>query len=60
MCGGGATIDRRSFSLSAPRSLRATAEALNKAGISSPAGKAWHPTSVSRLLKRLRIEAILG
>ena len=36
-------------------SLRATADALNRAGIPSPAKKAWHPASVSRLLTRLKL-----
>jgi DNA invertase Pin-like site-specific DNA recombinase len=34
-------------------SVRSIAEALNDQGISAPRGDTWHPTAVSRLLKRL-------
>ena len=34
-------------------SLRSIAEALNDQGISAPRTCTWHPTAVSRLLKRL-------
>ncbi len=33
--------------------VRSIAEALNDQGISAPRGDTWHPTAVSRLLKRL-------
>jgi hypothetical protein len=34
-------------------SVRSIAEALNDQGIRAPRGDTWHPTAVSRLLKRL-------
>ena len=34
-------------------STRSLAEALNDQGIRAPRGETWHPTAVSRLLKRL-------
>jgi hypothetical protein len=34
-------------------SVRSIAEALNEQGIRAPRGDTWHPTAVSRLLKRL-------
>jgi hypothetical protein len=34
-------------------SVRAITEELNREGINSPRGGAWHPTAVARLLNRL-------
>ena len=34
-------------------SLREIVEALTEAGVETPQGGAWHPTSVARLLERL-------
>ena len=36
-------------------SVRAVATELNERGILTPRGGAWHPTSASRLLSRLRV-----
>jgi len=36
-------------------SVRAVAAELNERGILTPRGGAWHPTSASRLLSRLRV-----
>jgi DNA invertase Pin-like site-specific DNA recombinase len=38
-------------------SVRSLADALNEQGIRAPRGDAWHPTAVSRLLKRLSAHA---
>jgi hypothetical protein len=37
-------------------SVRSIAEALNDQGIRAPRGNKWHPTAVSRLLKRLSVD----
>jgi Recombinase len=38
-------------------SIRRTAEELNRRGILAPRGGEWQPTTVVRLLARLRVEA---
>ncbi len=38
-------------------SVRAIAEELNRQGVLSPRGGAWHPTAVARLLSRISAEA---
>ena len=39
-------------------SVRTIAEALNDQGIPAPRGDTWHPTAVSRLLKRLSAHSL--
>jgi DNA invertase Pin-like site-specific DNA recombinase len=41
-------------------SIRSLAEALNEQGIRAPRGDTWHPTAVSRLLKRLSAHGAAG
>ena len=50
-------VSNRLLRQSGVTTVRGIAEELNRRGVHAPRGTAWHPTTVSRLLSRLKAAA---